>query len=144
MHRNDGAFKGSGEWSARSSGTLRGEREDEIVLTPNVYRPPKVGIVLDNGPELSGRVLDKWAHERGIKLVFIRRSKVGGATTTKLARTAVSPVEPQENLQRNTLSYRIKQPPTAGPGDSALGKTSVHVTMTPSQRACHPHPRAEQ
>jgi putative transposase len=29
-------------------------------------------IVLDNGPEFSGRVLDGWAHRRGIHLSFIR------------------------------------------------------------------------
>lgn len=32
-------------------------------------------LVLDNGPEFAGRALDAWAHERGIRLCFIRPGK---------------------------------------------------------------------
>jgi len=32
-------------------------------------------IVMDNGPEFTSRVLDQWAHERGIELIFIRPGK---------------------------------------------------------------------
>lgn len=32
-------------------------------------------IVCDNGPEFSGHALDRWAHERGVKLAFIRPGK---------------------------------------------------------------------
>lgn len=32
-------------------------------------------IVCDNGPEFTGRSLDWWAHERGVKLAFIRPGK---------------------------------------------------------------------
>ena len=32
---------------------------------------------IDNGPEFSSRVLDAWAHQRGVKLVF---SRPGGPT----------------------------------------------------------------
>jgi len=30
---------------------------------------------VDNGPEFAGRVLDEWAHRRGIRLRFIRPGK---------------------------------------------------------------------
>lgn len=32
-------------------------------------------IVCDNGPEFTGSALDRWAHERGVKLAFIRPGK---------------------------------------------------------------------
>jgi putative transposase len=32
-------------------------------------------IVCDNGPEFSGIMLDRWAHERGVKIAFIRPGK---------------------------------------------------------------------
>lgn len=32
-------------------------------------------IVVDNGPEFAGKLLDAWAHERGIQLLFIRPGK---------------------------------------------------------------------
>jgi putative transposase len=32
-------------------------------------------IVLDNGPELTGKVLDQWAHQQGVTLRFIDRGK---------------------------------------------------------------------
>jgi putative transposase len=32
-------------------------------------------IVVDNGPEFAGKLLDAWAHQRGIELVFIRPEK---------------------------------------------------------------------
>lgn len=32
-------------------------------------------IVMDNGPEFTSRVLDQWAHEHGIELIFIRPGK---------------------------------------------------------------------
>jgi putative transposase len=32
-------------------------------------------IVCDNGPEFSGSALDRWAHERGVKIAFIRPGK---------------------------------------------------------------------
>lgn len=32
-------------------------------------------ITVDNGPEFAGRVLDKWAYRRGIRLRFIRPGK---------------------------------------------------------------------
>jgi putative transposase len=32
-------------------------------------------IVCDNGPEFAGKVLDRWAHERGVALQFIRPGK---------------------------------------------------------------------
>lgn len=32
-------------------------------------------IVLDNGPELAGKVLDEWAYRNGVKLLFIRPGK---------------------------------------------------------------------
>jgi len=38
------------------------------------YGLPK-SIVMDNGPEFTSRVLDQWAHERGIELIFIRPGK---------------------------------------------------------------------
>ena len=38
------------------------------------YGFPK-SIVMDNGPEFTSRVLDQWAHGRGIELIFIRPGK---------------------------------------------------------------------
>jgi len=32
-------------------------------------------ITVDNGPEFAGRVMDEWAHRRGVKLNFIRPGK---------------------------------------------------------------------
>ena len=32
-------------------------------------------IVMDNGPELTGKALDRWAHERGVRLAFIEPGK---------------------------------------------------------------------
>lgn len=29
----------------------------------------------DNGPEFAGSALDRWAHERGVKIIFIRPGK---------------------------------------------------------------------
>jgi putative transposase len=39
-----------------------------------LYGLPK-SIVMDNGPEFTSRVLDQWAHEQGIELIFIRPGK---------------------------------------------------------------------
>ena len=33
-------------------------------------------IVADNGPEFAGRTLDQWAHERGLKIDYIRPGKL--------------------------------------------------------------------
>jgi transposase InsO family protein len=34
------------------------------------------GIVCDHGPEFTGRVLDQWAHRRGVALLFIQPGKL--------------------------------------------------------------------
>ncbi len=38
------------------------------------YGWPEV-IVMDNGPEFTGKALDQWAYERGVKLYFIQPGK---------------------------------------------------------------------
>ena len=51
---------------------LRVIRElDHLALTRGLPRQ----IVVDNGPEFAGKLLDAWAHERGIQLLFIRPGK---------------------------------------------------------------------
>lgn len=55
--------------------SIRGERVVRLLEDLSRSRGLPRGIVLDNGPEFSGRVLDQWAHERGIKLLFITPGK---------------------------------------------------------------------
>ena len=55
--------------------SLPGERvvrvRERLVRERGVPR----AIVLDNGPELTGRALDQWAYERGVQLRFIAPGK---------------------------------------------------------------------
>ncbi len=43
----------------------------------NKVRPPQLpkAIVVDNGPELIGKVLDEWAYRNGVRLHFIGPGK---------------------------------------------------------------------
>ena len=55
--------------------SLPGERVTRVLDAIAWSRGYPEGIVVDNGPEFSGRVLDAWAHKHRIKLLFIRPGK---------------------------------------------------------------------
>ena len=55
--------------------SLPGWRVVEILQRVGADRGLPRSIVCDNGPEFAGRVLDVWAHERGVALQFIRPGK---------------------------------------------------------------------
>jgi putative transposase len=68
------------EWSRESLAievdvSLTGERVKRVLERLGSGRGLPVVIQSDNGPEFTGRVLDQWAYERGVKLRFIELGK---------------------------------------------------------------------
>jgi putative transposase len=55
--------------------SLSGHRVVRVLDRIAESRPLPAVIVMDNGPELSGRALDLWAYARGVRLHFIRPGK---------------------------------------------------------------------
>ncbi len=55
--------------------SLTGTRVVEVLTQLARARPLAPTIVVDNGPEFAGRVLDAWAYRRGITLAFIQPGK---------------------------------------------------------------------
>jgi putative transposase len=55
--------------------SLPGARVAQVLDRLVAARGSPREIVLDNGPELTGRVLDQWAYERGVQLRFIAPGK---------------------------------------------------------------------
>jgi putative transposase len=55
--------------------SLGGERVARVLDAIIAERGRPEMIVCDNGPEFAGRVLDAWAHTRGVRLQFIRPGK---------------------------------------------------------------------
>ncbi|OLC70175.1 MAG: hypothetical protein AUH78_21835 [Gemmatimonadetes bacterium 13_1_40CM_4_69_8] len=55
--------------------SLTGARVVEVLTQLALGRPLARTIVVDNGPEFAGRVLDAWAYRRGITLAFIQPGK---------------------------------------------------------------------
>lgn len=55
--------------------SLGGARVAEVLTQLAQGRPLARTIVVDNGPEFAGRVLDAWAYRRGITLAFIQPGK---------------------------------------------------------------------
>jgi putative transposase len=55
--------------------SLTGARVVEVLTQLAQGRPLARTIVVDNGPEFAGRVLDAWAYRRGITLAFIQPGK---------------------------------------------------------------------
>ena len=55
--------------------SLPAERVVQVLERLAGSRPVPRTIVVDNGAEFTGRVLDAWAHERGVALQFIRPGK---------------------------------------------------------------------
>jgi len=55
--------------------SLPGTRVAQVLERVAAIRGCPATIVLDNGPELTGRVLDQWAHHRGVALRFIDPGK---------------------------------------------------------------------
>ncbi len=55
--------------------SLQGVRVARVLDRISIMRPLPKSIVCDNGPEFAGKVLDAWAHEKGISLDFIRPGK---------------------------------------------------------------------
>lgn len=55
--------------------SLPAERVVQVLERLAGRRPLPRTIVVDNGAEFTGRVLDAWAHERGVALQFIRPGK---------------------------------------------------------------------
>lgn len=55
--------------------SLTGARVVEVLTQLAQARPLAPTIVVDNGPEFAGRVLDAWAYRRGISLAFIQPGK---------------------------------------------------------------------
>jgi putative transposase len=68
------------EWSRESLAmevdvSLTGERVKRVLERLSNGRGLPAIIHTDNGPEFTGRVLDQWAFERGVKLQFIEPGK---------------------------------------------------------------------
>ena len=68
------------EWSRESLAievdvSLTGERVKRVLERLSSGRGLPTVIQSDNGPEFTGRVLDQWAYERGVKLQFIEPGK---------------------------------------------------------------------
>ena len=68
------------EWSWESLAievdvSLTGERVKRVLERLNSVRGLPAIIQTDNDPEFTGRVLDQWAYERGVKLQFIEPGK---------------------------------------------------------------------
>ena len=68
------------EWSRESLAievdvALTGERVKRVLDRLSSGRGLPAVIQSDNGPEFTGRVLDQWAYERGVKLQFIEPGK---------------------------------------------------------------------
>jgi putative transposase len=68
------------EWSRESLAievdvSLTGERVKRVLERLGSGRGLPAVIQSDNGPEFTGRVLDQWAYERGVKLQFIEPGK---------------------------------------------------------------------
>ena len=55
--------------------SLPGERVARVLERLAVERGAPDEIVLDNGPELTGKAVDRWAYERGVRLRFIEPGK---------------------------------------------------------------------
>jgi putative transposase len=55
--------------------SLSGERVTRVLDQLIERRGQPRSLVMDNGPEFAGRVLDAWAYQRGIHLDFIRPGK---------------------------------------------------------------------
>lgn len=55
--------------------SLPGSRVVRVLDRLRGERPPPAQIVLDNGPELISRVLERWAHQHGVTLHFIDPGK---------------------------------------------------------------------
>jgi putative transposase len=55
--------------------SLPGKRVTRVLNRLAETRGLPDAIVIDNGPEFSGKELDSWAHERKVKLCFIRPGK---------------------------------------------------------------------
>lgn len=55
--------------------SLPGERVVRVLERLATERGAPAAIVLDNGPELTGRALDQWAYGRGVQLRFIAPGK---------------------------------------------------------------------
>lgn len=55
--------------------SLPGKRVTRVLDRLAETRGLPTAIVVDNGPEFAGSELDSWAHERGVKLCFIRPGK---------------------------------------------------------------------
>ena len=55
--------------------SLPGGRVARVLERLAVQRGAPDEIVLDNGPELSGKAVDQWAYERGVRLRFIEPGK---------------------------------------------------------------------
>lgn len=55
--------------------SLPGERVVRVLDRIATDRGAPIQIVLDNGPELTGKALDQWAHQHGVQLRFIDPGK---------------------------------------------------------------------
>jgi putative transposase len=55
--------------------SLSGLRVGRVLDRVARWRGYPKRIVLDNGPEFTGKALDQWAYERGVELAFIRPGK---------------------------------------------------------------------
>ena len=55
--------------------SLPGERVVQVLDSLRLTRGLPTAIVCDNGPEFSGRALDRWAHTHGVALQFIQPGK---------------------------------------------------------------------
>lgn len=56
-------------------GSLPGQRVTRVLETVAATRSYPERIIMDNGPEFTGRALDAWAAQHGVKLAFIQPGK---------------------------------------------------------------------
>lgn len=99
-------------------------------------------ITVDNGPEFSGKKLDQWAYERGVKLDFIRPGKptengfiesFNGRLRDELLNTEIflSLAEAREKLEKWRAEYNNFRP------HSSLGnRTPAEAVASPLEGLC--------
>jgi putative transposase len=63
--------------------SLPGLRVVRVLEQLAISRGLPKSIVVDNGPEFAGRVLDEWAHRRGVTLSFIQRASPRRTATSR-------------------------------------------------------------
>lgn len=103
-------------------------------------RGPPAIIQTDNGPEFTGRVLDQWAFERGVKLRFIAPGKpIQNAFVESFnsrpreerrnEHVFVSPGDARNKIEKRRIEYHRERP------HSSLGRLTPEEFVAKNQRS---------